>query len=68
MDTNSLMLSVLFGALGMGFLMYGKKAGRLVPIVVGLALMIIPYFIPNAVILLIVCVALSAVPCLLRNA
>jgi hypothetical protein len=68
MDTTSLMLSVLFGALGMGFLVYGKKAARLVPVIVGLALMVLPYFIPNTVILLIVCIALTAVPFLLRDA
>jgi hypothetical protein len=62
------MLSVLFGALGVGFLMYGKKAGRLVPIVAGLALMVIPYFIPNTIILLVVCAGLTAMPFLLRDA
>jgi hypothetical protein len=67
MDTVSLLLSVLFGALGLGFLVYGRKAGRLVPAVAGLALMIVPYFISNTVMLLSVCIALTAVPFLLRD-
>jgi hypothetical protein len=67
MDTTSLLLSVLFGALGLGFLVYGRKAGRLVPAVVGLALMVVPYFISNTVVLVSVCIALTAVPFLLRN-
>jgi len=62
------MLSFLFGTVGMGFLMYGKKAGQPLPACVGLALMICPYFIPHAGILLLVCLALTAVPFLLRNA
>jgi hypothetical protein len=67
MDATSLMLSLLFGSLGMGFLMYGKKAGRPVPACVGLGLMICPYFIPQAGVLIVVCVALSSVPYFLRN-
>jgi hypothetical protein len=66
-DTTSLLLSVLFGALGLGFLVYGRKAGRLVPALAGLALMVVPYFIANTVILLSVCIALTAVPFLLRD-
>ena len=33
MDGNLLMASLFFGAIGMGMLMYGKKAGRMVPLV-----------------------------------
>ena len=67
MDTVSLLLSVLFGALGLGFLVYGRKAGRLVPAIVGLALMVVPYFISNTVLLLSVCIALTVMPFLLRD-
>ena len=62
MDMTSIMLSMLFGTMGMGFLMYGKKAAQLPPIAVGLALMVCPYFISNVIVLLIVCTALTAVP------
>jgi hypothetical protein len=68
MDSTSLMLSMLFGTFGMGFLMYGKKAGQMVPILVGLALMVLPYFIANTIALLIVCCSLTAVPFVLREA
>ena len=66
MDSTSLFLSLLFGAVGMGMLMYGKKAGRPVPLFAGLALMLIPYFIPNLLILAIVCCGLTALPWVLR--
>ena len=68
MDSSSLMLSLLFGSIGMGMLMYGKKAGRMVPLGAGLALMVLPYCIPNVMALLIVCCVITAVPWLLRNA
>jgi hypothetical protein len=68
MDSNSLMLSLLFGSIGAGMLMYGKKAGRMVPLAAGLALMVLPYCIPNVIALLIVCCVVTAVPWFLRNA
>jgi hypothetical protein len=67
MDTTLLMLSVLFGLVGTGFFMYGKQAGHFVAIGVGVALMVCPYFIPNATALLIVCLALTAVPFFVRE-
>jgi hypothetical protein len=68
MDATSLMLSMLFGTCGLGFLMYGKKAGSVLPMGVGVALMVCPYFIPNVVVLLIVCLLLTAVPFVFRAA
>jgi hypothetical protein len=67
MDMTNLMISLLFGSLGMGFFMYGKSMGRLVPIGAGMALMIVPYFIANVIALLVVCLALAAVPFFLRE-
>jgi hypothetical protein len=67
MDTTNLLLSLIFGSLGLGFFMYGKNTSNLVPIGVGLLLMIVPYFIPNAIALVIVCLALSAAPFVLRE-
>ena len=67
MDINSLLLVMMFGAFGMGFLAYGKKAGRLIPIVAGLALMIVPYFISSILVLLLVCGALTAAPFIIRD-
>ena len=68
MDTTNLMLSFLFGTIGMGLFIFGKKAGQMVPLGAGMALMVCPYFIPNAAVLLVVCLILTAVPYFLRNA
>lgn len=68
MDFNSLMASFAFGMVGMGMFMYGKKSGRLVPLGAGIALMVVPYFIPNLIALVAVCVALMAAPWVVREA
>jgi hypothetical protein len=67
MDPTSLMMSMIFGTFGLGFLMYARKAGRIVPGVVGLILMVCPYFIPNVTIMVIVCTILTAIPFFLRH-
>jgi len=68
MDTNSLLVSFFFGLVGMGMFMYGKQAGRMVPLGAGVALIVLPYLIPNLIVLVIVCCALTAAPLLLRHA
>jgi hypothetical protein len=67
MDMNSLMLSLLFGAVGMGFLMYGKKMAAAIPMLAGLGLIVVPYFISNLIILGLVGAALTAVPFIVRG-
>ena len=66
MDTSSLLLSILFGSIGLGYFVYGKKQKLVVPLVCGLALMIFPYFIANAIVLVAVGVALAAFPYFVR--
>jgi hypothetical protein len=67
MDMNSLLLSLVFGTVGLGFLLYGKNAGRLSPVAAGLGLMVFPYFVPNLLLLSVLCAALMAVPFVLRG-
>ena len=67
MDTNLLLVSFLFGIVGMGMFGYGKKAGRMVPLLAGVALMAVPYFIPNLILLLVVCTIITALPWFLRH-
>ncbi|HEY7119302.1 MAG TPA: hypothetical protein VH475_22115 [Tepidisphaeraceae bacterium] len=68
MNPNSLMLSFLFGTIGLGFFQYGRKAGRVVPLGAGLGLIILPYFITNLIAMSLVCAALMAMPWVLRHA
>ncbi len=68
MDMSLLIVSFIFGTIGFGMFLYGKKAGRLIPLGAGMALMTIPYFIPNLIALIIVCLGLMVVPVAMRNA
>jgi len=61
-----LLWGLLFGSVGLGFFLYGKKQERLVPLVCGLALMVYPYFMPNAVVLVLMGVVLIAIPYFFR--
>lgn len=60
------MWSVLFGSIGMGFFMYGKKQRAIVPLCTGLALIVFPYFMSSVVMLLVVGVILIAIPYFIR--
>lgn len=67
MDSSSTMVwSVLFGGIGIGFFMYGKKQKAIVPLCTGLALFVFPYFMSSVAMLLIVGVVLVAIPCFVR--
>lgn len=61
-----LLWGMLFGAIGLGFFVYGRKQRRVVPLVCGLALMVFPYFVSNVFMLVIIGIALMAVPHFLR--
>jgi hypothetical protein len=68
MDMNQLMASFFFGLIGTGMFMYGKKSSRPVPLLAGVALIIVPYFIPNLIAMTVVSAGLCALPWLLREA
>ena len=57
---------LLFGSVGIGFFVYGKKQRKIVPLACGLALMIFPYFVSNIFLLVIIGIALMAVPYFVR--
>jgi hypothetical protein len=67
MDYYPLMASFLFGMIGMGMFMYGKRASRLIPLGAGVALMVVPYFLSNLIVLLVVCTGLTAAPFVVRE-
>ena len=62
----TLFLSVIFGAIGVGFLIYGKKQAKPVPLIVGLTLIIFPYFVSNHLVLIAVGVLLTTLPALIK--
>ncbi len=61
-----LLWGLLFGSVGLGFFLYGKKQRAVVPLVCGLALMIFPYFVSNTLLLVAIGVVLMGVPYFVR--
>lgn len=63
---SELLWGVLFGSIGLGLFLYGKKQTMVVPLVCGLALMVYPYFMPNTVALVLIGLVLVAIPYFFR--
>ncbi len=57
---------MLFGAIGLGFFVYGTRQRIIVPFAVGVALFIFPYFVSNLYLLIAIGVVLMAIPCYFR--
>ena len=66
MDMTLLLWGLVFSTVGLGFFMYGKKQKVLVPLICGMVLMIYPYFMSNAIVLVVIGIALTAVPYFVR--
>lgn len=67
MNESWLLWGLLFGSIGLGYFIYGRRQNAVVPLVTGLALMAFPYFVSTTFLLLVVGAALIAVPWLLRT-
>ena len=65
-DTSSLLWGLLFGSIGLGFFVYGRRQKTVVPLACGVALMIVPYLVSNTSLLVILGVALIAIPYFVR--
>jgi hypothetical protein len=57
---------IVFGSIGLGYFIYGKKQQAAVPMICGFSLMIYPYFVPNTIFLVLIGAALSALPYFVR--
>jgi hypothetical protein len=53
---------LLFGSIGLGFFVYGKKQRAVVPLACGVGLMLVPYVVPNPIALVAVGIVLVALP------
>jgi len=65
-STSVLMWGMMFGSIGLGFFIYGKKQNVIVPLLVGMALMIYPYFIADLTLLVVIGAILMVLPYFLR--
>jgi len=66
LNASTLLWGMLFGSIGLGFFVYGKKQRAIVPLACGLALMVFPYFVSGTLLLIAIGVALMAIPYFVR--
>ena len=67
MDSTAVLLwGLLFGSVGFGFCLYGKRRKAAVPLITGIALCVVPYFIADVYVLVGVGVILVAIPYFVR--
>ena len=62
LDTNYLLISLVFSSIGVGYSIYGKKQKHTVAFVSGICLMFYPYMIYDPLLLIVIGVALMFVP------
>ena len=62
MDETKLVWGLLFGAVGIGYLVYGRRQRILMPFLTGVGLIGLPYVFDNIGILLLVGAVLVALP------
>jgi hypothetical protein len=67
MNVSTLIWGVIFGSIGLGFLVYGKKQKAVIPLLSGIGLIVFPYFISNLYILILSGVILVALPFFIKN-
>lgn len=56
------MWGIVFGSIGLGFFVYGKKQKVIIPMLSGIGLMVFPYFVSNIYIMILSGIALIALP------
>ncbi|MDB5873896.1 MAG: hypothetical protein JWQ07_3338 [Ramlibacter sp.] len=58
---------MLFGSVGLGYFVYGKRQKAVVPLVCGLVLMVFPYFVSNTVAMVVLGLVFIAIPYFFRK-
>lgn len=66
MEQAVLLWGLVFGSVGFGFLIYAHHRRVVVPLVVGIALIIYPFFVTNVYALVLIGLALSTLPYFIR--
>ncbi|MCG2726574.1 MAG: hypothetical protein L6420_10075 [Elusimicrobia bacterium] len=58
----TLFLAMIFGSIGVGYIVYGRKQSNGIALISGIALCGFPYFISNILLMILVGAILMAVP------
>jgi hypothetical protein len=62
-----MMWGLLFGSIGSGYFVYGRKQSNLIALLAGLALCVFPYFVSSGWLMLVIGFVLVGVPFFLRH-
>jgi hypothetical protein len=65
-STSILIWGMIFGSIGLGFFVYGKKQKAVIPLVSGIGLMLFPYFISNIYVLVLSGIVLIVLPFVIK--
>jgi hypothetical protein len=65
-NISTLIWGMIFGSIGLGFFVYGKRQKTIIPILSGIGLMVFPYFISNIYIMILSGIVLVALPYFIR--
>ena len=66
-DSTALLWGLLFGTIGTGYFVYGKRQQKLVPLLCGLGLIVLPWILTGSWALAIAGLALLALPFVWRD-
>ena len=59
-STNSLFASLVWGSVGFGYFVYGKKQRSWIPMVGGVLMMVLSYLVSSALLMSLICIGLMA--------
>jgi len=67
-NTSFLFASLIWGSVGVGYFIYGKRQGSWAPMVAGVLMVAVSYFVASAVLMSLICIAsMAAVYLLLKQ-
>jgi len=61
-DSTSLLIGLVFGSIGVGYCIYGKKQSHLVAFLAGILLMGLPYAVDNNAMLIVLSLVVMVLP------
>ena len=56
-NSSVLFASLLWGSIGTGYFIYGKKQQEPVPLVAGIVMILVSYFVGSALLMSLICIA-----------
>ncbi|HOW80836.1 MAG TPA: hypothetical protein PK406_15450, partial [Verrucomicrobiota bacterium] len=58
LNANYLFASLIWGSVGLGYLIFGKRQQSVVPMIAGVAMMVVSYVIGSALVMTLICGAI----------